>query len=422
MNLSKKIQIQLPEDVKEKIWFISDLCSDLWNGALEERTYKRGASRNVYEQKKSLVEVKSYLPEYKIPSSQVIQNVIFSLDRSISSFYAKIKKGDYLANMPKFKSKKYFFTQEYSQYGTSFTVENNILRLSYGKIPEDWLVIPLPPEVVLLSNFKTVKIFKDKTKDKYYVSFSYIHKEKEYVANEHSVYFDPGSKTVFTGINTAGHFFEYSIKDLRDKNMQTYLHIDKLKSKLKKKTKGSSRSTIIQKKINKGFSKINTRTKMTLAKVANRIIEDNPNANQFKIGNWTTPQTISKTENKIKDKRINRAVQNNNPLSKLIEVLSYKAQMVGKEVSKFDEKGTTKTCVMCGTKHKESISPEIRVFKCINQKCRFEYPRDNQSCLNFLSKYESALWQSLVGRIPTSTKRIQFNVFSCKIQSNIVHF
>jgi Probable transposase. len=178
MNLSKKIQIQLLEDVKTKLWFTSDLCSDLWNGALEERTYKRGASRNVYAQKISLVEIKRHLPEYKIPSSQVIQNVIFSLDRSISSFYAKIKKGDYLANMPKFKSKKYFFTQEYSQYGTSFTVENNILRLSYGKCPEDWLVIPLPPEVVLLSNFKTVKIFKDKTKDKYYVSFSYIHQEK----------------------------------------------------------------------------------------------------------------------------------------------------------------------------------------------------------------------------------------------------
>jgi putative transposase len=422
MDLTKKVQITIPEDVKEKLWLTSDLCTDLWNGALEERTYKRSYSRNVYEQKKDLPIIKALIPEYKVPSSQVIQNVIFSLDDAISSFFATNAKGDKLAQMPRFKSKKYFFTQEYSQYKTSFVVENNVLKLSYGKGPNDWLVIPLPEEVKLLSNFKTAKIYKDKTKDKYYVSFSYNYKEKPYLVNKKSVYFDPGSKTALTGVNTSGKFFEYSIADLRKKNMQTYLRLDKLKSKLKNKTKGSTRYCYINKKISKGFQKINTRTKMTLASVANRIIEDNANANQFKIGKWTTPQTVSKTENKIKDKRINRAVQNNNPLSKLIGVLDYKAKMVGKEVSKFDERGSTSTCVMCGTKHKKSLSPDIRVFKCINEKCQFEYPRDNHSCLNFIKAYEPALWQSLVGKIPTRTKKIQFNVFSCKIQSNTVHF
>lgn len=422
MNLTKKLQIEIPEEVKVKLWLTSDLCTDLWNGALEERTYKRGHSRNIFEQKKDLKLIKALVPEYKVPSSQVIQNVLFSLNESISSFYAKKKNGDTLARMPKFKSKKYFFTQEFSQYETSFIVENNTLKLAYGTKPKDWLVIPLPKEVELLSNFKTAKIYKDKTKDKYYVSFSYIYNEKPYVANKKSVYFDPGSKTALTGINTSGKFFEYSIADLRKKNMQTYLRLDNLKSQLKNKTKGSTRSRYINKKISKGFQKINTRTKMTLASVANRIIADNPNANQFKIGKWTTPQTISKTANKIKDKRINRAVQNNNPLSKLIGVLSYKSQMVGKEVSKFDERGTTSTCVMCGKKHKKSLSPEIRVFKCINEKCQFEYPRDNHSCLNFIKAYEPALWQSLVGNLPTRTKKIQFNVFSCKTQSNTVHF
>ena len=72
--------------------------------------------------------------------------------------------------------------------------------------------------------------------------------------------------------------------------------------------------------MSKGFQKINTRTKMTLTSVANKIIKDHPTATQFKIGKWRTIDTISKTENKIKDKRINRAVQNNNPLSKLIDI------------------------------------------------------------------------------------------------------
>lgn len=422
MNLTKRLKIDLPLNVEEKLCFISDLCIDLWNGSLEEKTYKKGAYRNFYDQKKSLVFVKQLVPEYKLPSSQVIQNVIFSLDRSISSYQTKFKKGDKLARMPKFKSKKYFYTQEYSQYGTSFVIENNVLKLAYGKSKKDWLVIPLPKEVELLSNFKTVKISKDKKKDKYYASFSYIYEEKVYIPNNKTVYFDPGSKSALTGINHKGQLYEYNIDDLRKKNMQTYLYIDNLKSQLKNKTKGSTRSNIIHNKIDKAFKKINTRTKMTLSSVANKIIIDNKDVNQIKIGDWTTIKSISKTENKIKDKRINRAMQNNNPLSKLIGILSYKSKMVGKEVSKFDEKGTTKTCSMCGTKHKKSINPSVRVFKCINKKCLFEYPRDQQSCLNFVKNYEPALWQSLVGNLPTRTKRVQFDVFSCKIQSNNVLF
>ena len=422
MNLAKKIKIDIPSNVLDSLWFVSDLCTDLWNGSLEQKTYRRDKNRHLYEQKRDIPYIKELVPEYKIPSSQIIQNVIISLHEGFDSFFAKRAKGDFLANPPKFKSKKYFYTQKYSQYGTSFVVENNILKLAYGKSKKDWLEIPLPKEVELLNNFKTATIKKEKNKDKYYVSFSYIYDEKPYIPNDKTVYFDPGSITALTGINQNGKIFEYSISDLRKKNMETYLYIDKLKSKLKKKTKNSSRYNHINKKIDRGFKKINTRTKMTLSSVANRIIADNKSANQFKIGKWTTPQTISKTENKIKDKRINRAMQNNNPLSKLINILSYKAKMIGKEVSKFDERGTTKTCAMCGKKHKKGIDPSKRTFKCENKKCQFEYPRDGHSCLNFVRIYEPALWQSLVGNLPTRTKKVQFNVFSCKTQSNVVHF
>ena len=423
MNLSKKVQVFPSIEAIDSLWSVSALCTDLWNGSLEERTYKRGSKASIYSQKRSLVTIKEYLPEFKLPSSQVLQNVIFSLDRSFSSFFAKRKKGDFLANPPKFKSKKYFFTQEYSQYNTSFVVENNILKIAYGKSKKDWIEIPLPEEVEFINNFKTVKILYDDAKDKYYAAFSYEYAEVPYLPNENTMYFDPGSKNALTGINHKGEFYNYDISHLRETNMQTYLHIDNLKRQLSKKQKGSSRYKRINRKIKQGFSKINTRTKMVLSTISNKIIADHPDINQFKIGNWTTPQTISKTGLKIKDKRINRAMQNNNPLSKLINIFSYKAKMVGKGVSKFDERGTTKTCSMCGKKLKEALSPEQRVFKCKDiKKCKFVYSRDHQSCLNFVKSYESALWQSLVGNLPTRTKRVQVNVFSCKTQSNIVHF
>lgn len=423
MIVTKKCQIYPSLQAIEDLWNISYLCTDLWNGALEERTYRRNNSADMLSQKKDIVLIKEYCPEFKEPSSQVIQNVVIYLDRSFKSFYTKREKGDYLANPPKFKSKKYFFTQEYSQYKTSFLIQDNSLKIAYGNNKKSWITIALPKELQFIENFKTVKIIHDKDKNKYYASFTYDFKEITYTKNEHSMYFDPGSKAALTGITTDGEFFEYNVCHLRETNMQTYLHIDNLKSTLKNKIKGSTRYIRINKKIKKCFSKINTRTKMVLSKISNKIIEDHPKINQFKIGNWTTPQSISKTENKIKDKRINRAMQNNNPLTKLINILSYKAQIVGKKVSKFDEKGTTRTCSMCGKKHKKGYSPEKRIFKCVDQlDCKFEYPRDNQSGLNFIKKHESALWQSLVGNLPTSSKKIQINVFSCKIQNNKCYF
>lgn len=423
MIISKKCQIFPSMKTIENLWYISNLCTDIWNVALEQRTYKKNYDINMYTQKKELVHIKQYFPEFKQPSSQVLQNVIISLDNSFKSFYSKIKNKDFLANPPRFKSKKYFYTQEYSQYSSSFLIEDNELKLAYGTNKKSWLSIQLPKEINFINNFKTVKIIYDKSNNKYYACFTYEFKELSYVEDKNNMYFDPGAKTLLTGINTDGNFFEYDISNLRKVNMQTYLHIDKLKSKLSSKCKNSNRWLKIKNKIKKSYSKINTRTKIVLSKIANQILIDNPHITHFKIGNWTTPKTISKTENKIKDKSINRAVQNNNPLSKLINILTYKAKMVGKKVSKFDEKGTTRTCSMCGKKHTEGYSPDKRTFICADQTiCKFKYPRDHQSGLNFIKKNEPALWQSLVANLPTSSKRIQINTFSCKIQKNIVLF
>jgi putative transposase len=65
------------------------------------------------------------------------------------------------------------------------------------------------------------------------------------------------------------------------------------------------------------------------------------------VGDWAKQETIAETPFKAKNEQINRAVQNNNPLGTLLEFLSYKAKFSAKQVVKFDEKGTTKTCSSC---------------------------------------------------------------------------
>ena len=114
------------------------------------------------------------------------------------------------------------------------------------------------------------------------------------------------------------------------------------------------------------------------------------------------------------NRKINRAVQNNNPLQKLIDILKYKAHRLGQTVIKVDERGTTKTCSKCAHKIKEGLSPSIRNFKC--PKCTFEFPRDHHSCLNLIKRYESALWLRLPELYSGRSRSLALGPFSCKLQ------
>ena len=242
MHLTKKIPLYPNKKTQDALWNISHLCTNLWNCALEQRKDKNSYGKiNIYSQKKELTLIKKEFEEYKIPSSQILQNVLFSLDRSYKQFYTKWKNGDKAVRPPKFKSKKYFFSQDYSQYKTSFFIvqEQKILQLAYGKNKKEWLSIPFnEKDLIDCGNFKTCIISYDNMSKKWYASITYVFEEVRYQKNNYSIYFDPGAKTTLTGITSGGEFVEYDINPLRKLNINTYKFIDKLisqRDKLNKK-------------------------------------------------------------------------------------------------------------------------------------------------------------------------------------------
>lgn len=177
---------------------------------------------------------------------------------------------------------------------------------------------------------------------------------------------------------------------------------------------GSRKWRRYNQKIKSGFKKLSRRTRSYLHSLAKLLLQDHPEVKYFKIGNWKKQETVAKTENAFVNKRINRAVQNNNPIENFIKLLSYKAKLKGQVVSKFDESGTTRSCVRCDLKKKEGLSPQMRVFRC--ESCGFSYPRDHHSCLNFVKKFDAVLWQRLSGNLPDRTKRTTLHPFSLKPQ------
>lgn len=104
----------------------------------------------------------------------------------------------------------------------------------------------------------------------------------------------------------------------------------------------------------------------------------------FYIGNWEKKNTAADTGNKKINKKINRTVQNQLPLQKLIGYLKYKAELKGNQVEKVNEARSTKICSYCGHIGKK-LNPSIRTFKC--NKCGYEAGRDENAAINLYKWY-----------------------------------
>jgi len=387
--LTDKIQVYPDQTAIAKLWVVSYACKDVWNYLNEQRCNPE-IKTNYYNQKKQLPLLKQQQPELKLPSSQVLQEVVKSLNASWQIFFTKRKNGDTEVNPPKFKSYKYFYTQKYPQQGTSFEITDNILRLAYGTNKSTWIEIELPNREYDFQHVKNVTISFDKSEKKWYVCLARYVSMPEYQPNKYTIYFDPGCKMTLTGIKTDGTVVEYDINPLRQLNTKHYQLIDKLKSLRDRKQKHSKRWRRLNKKIGNIYRKIRTQTKHYLHKIANQILNDHPGTD-FMVGDWDKQQTLADTGITFVNKRINRQVQNNNPVKKLVGYLNYKAVIAGQQVEEFDERGTTRTCSGCG--NKQDMPPSKRVYHC--PICGFKVERDINSVLNFLKIHNYAMWHGL---------------------------
>jgi len=421
LTTTTRILIHPSHTARQKLWTASHACKDVWNFLNEQ---KRSNPRpNYFALKKRIPILKTARPDLTIPGSQTLQETVKSLTASYKMFSTKKKNGSTTVQPPKFKSFKHFFTQKYPQNGVSFIIADYNeekgtanLRLAYGKRRSDWIEIELRSSrnrkyaLPSPTSVRTVTISYDKVSHNWYASLSFdlpVPISMDHASCPHIMYFDPGCVTTLTGIKTdvlATHtIYEYDINPLRELTMKHYQLLDQLKSRRDKKVKGSREWRRLNAKIKKIYGKMNTQSKHYLHVLSNQILEDNPDVHAFMVGDWDKQETLADTGYTFIDKRINRQVQNNNPVRKLIEYLNYKAVRLGRKVEKFDERGTTRTCSWCGHVIEGGVKPGVRVFRC--EECGFTIERDINSVLNFLKIHQYALWQGLRGMVALSSVR-----------------
>ena len=101
-----------------------DLCRGLYNLCLEQKQYQR-ISR--FDQSAQLTQLKAAFPEYREVYSEVLQNVLKTLDKSFQNFFRRLKEGG-KAGYPRFKSKNRYDSLQFNNKG--FKLSGKYLQVS----------------------------------------------------------------------------------------------------------------------------------------------------------------------------------------------------------------------------------------------------------------------------------------------------
>lgn len=381
MKLTQQIKINPTKEQKEVLWKLSEKCRLVYNFGLKER--KESWNRNkdkpkddrkyisYIDQQNKLPSLKQQYSEYKWVYAKVLQMALRNLDANYKSFFALWKNGDKAARSPKFKGKKYFTTMVYNQSG--FKLGDGWIRFSHKHPSGTELKFEIP-EKFMFEEVCQVEIYQKD--NEFFVSVVYKKSIKEYKDNGKYQSFDLGI-TKHTAVNSEGKFIEF-INKRPDKYWQP--KTNEVQSKRDYCKKYSRKWKWYNKKLNKMKRKSANQMKDFQHKLSRKII-DNTKANSIIIGKLEVKKLSQK--NKY-TKSLHISMHNTGNISRVVRFLTYKAEIVGKRVIEINERGTSKTCCVCGEEQKMPLYK--RIYKC---KCGNEIDRDKNSAVNIMNRFLS---------------------------------
>ncbi len=300
------------------------------------------------------------------------------------------------AKPPNYRSRNYFRTIPYNQSG--FKIWRTLYNKYVISFSHNVNNVPLDFEIAkVFPNIKQVEIYNDDPyhgKGNFYIFVTYEIAVPEYVDNNQYQAIDAGVTKIVTCINLKGKIHE--IQSPRpDKYWQPKM--DKIKSRRDHcigKKKGSKRSRRYL-KLHSNYRKMERKKSNQLKdfqhKLAKKMV-NNTKANTIVIGKLAVKKMAQSKKLKGKRKRaMNRSTQNQGYLSRFIEFLTYKAELIGKRVIKIDESYTSKMCYVCGKLHEMPLWMQNMECDCGNY-----IDRDQNSAINIMYNFlsQNALWTS----------------------------
>ncbi|UCG90487.1 MAG: transposase [Candidatus Heimdallarchaeota archaeon] len=242
---------------------------------------------------------------------------------------------------------------------------------------------------------KQIELFQDRYDKCFYLTVTFEQIMPSFVDNGIYQAFDLGI-TKHTAVNLYGKFLVSTVKRPDKYWNPKIISLQRRRSHCKR---GSCRYRLFSQRLVTISRKCRNQTKDWQHKQSKNFLK-NTRANIIVVGNLFPKQMANgrainkqKIKNKKYWKSINRGVHNTGHLGRFVELLTYKAKLMGKRVITIDERDKTKACTVCG--HKKKVIPlSERIFSC--EMCGTVLDRDCNSAINILKRFLSrnALWTS----------------------------
>ncbi|MFX0184323.1 MAG: RNA-guided endonuclease InsQ/TnpB family protein [Candidatus Hodarchaeota archaeon] len=280
--------------------------------------------------------------------------ILKKLDNAYKAFFGLQKNGEKTARPPTFRGKNYFFTLCYNQ--SDFEIGKKHIQFSH-KHPSRILLKFQVPFDFTSRKVKQIEIFQDRNEKRFYLAVTYEQEELPYYDNGLYQAFNLGI-IKHIGVNLQGKFLETKVRR-PDKYWQPKIRsLQHRKDHCKKNSRSyrlfNQRLITIQRRCQNQTKDWQHKQTLNLLK--------NTKANTIIVGELS-PKKIVRNRSRLNRtnylRKINRGVYNTGHLRRFVELLSYKARLLGRRVTIIDKRDTTKSCAACG--HKKEFFPFINV-------------------------------------------------------------
>jgi putative transposase len=351
---------------------VLSICRELYNAGLEERrnAYRvTGKGVGFASQSKQLPEIKAVREDVAGVHSQVLQDVLWRVDRSFQRFFEGRKAGRRVG-FPRFKGRDRYHSFTYPQSG--FALDGD--RLTLSKIGRVRVRLSRPLEGVV----KTLTITREA--DGWYAVFTCeVQTPQPLAATGRVLGIDVNLENFLT--DSQGGRVE-NPRFFRDSEAK----LAKAQRELARKKKGSKRRAKAKRRVAKIHQKI-ARQRLDFAhKTALRLVRENDVIffEWLMIANMVRNPYLAKSISDV-------------AWGLFLDVLAAKAEGAGRVARNVNPAATTQQCSGCGATVPKGLS--VRWHRCGH--CGLELDRDENSAINILLRglgLEPAAGQAVAAR------------------------
>ena len=343
----------------EKLDWMLETCRILYNSCLVDRNRhyeetKQGLSR--IDQQRLLVQDKKNLPFLKEVHSQVLQDVLFRVEKAYKTFFRRLKERNGKAGYPRFKPSGRYDSITYTQSGFEIDKDN---KLKLSKIGH----IKFKQHRNINGVIKTCNIKKEI--DKWYVCFSVEYAPIKKPVPYKQIGIDAGIKSFAVLSNGETLDNPKYLVESEEK-------IIKKQKRLSSKKKGSNNRKKARITVAKLHKKVSNRRNDFQHKQSRRLVDNY---------GYIAVEDLQ-IKNMVKNHNLSKSIHDAG-WGQFVSFLTYKAEEAGCYVEKVNPRNTSKTCSVCGYINKE-LKLSDREWLC--PVCYANHDRDINAAVNILNK------------------------------------